>query len=89
MGTIDTSWSIAIYSEPFKFPNSLVVTDIDEKIFAFDDMYPNPTKGFVTIEAPTGAQLHITNLAGQMVKDINIYANVRNDITSLAAGYYL
>ncbi len=55
---------------------------------------PNPSKGLVTLELSTptneSAQIVITNLFGQVVKEFNVYTNQRNEVLLLnqPAGIY-
>lgn len=57
------------------------------------NLYPNPARSFIQVytgeEWPAGRQLSIYNLAGQVVKSINVNSqNARIDLTQLKAGMY-
>lgn len=52
-------------------------------------VYPNPTKGFLTIESNRPTTLQLVSVQGQHLRSVQIDAKTTIDITNLSPGVYL
>ncbi len=52
-------------------------------------VYPNPTKGFITIESNRPTTLQLVSVQGQFLRSIEIEAKTTIDLSNLSPGVYL
>jgi hypothetical protein len=76
------------------FSDSLVVNDIASSINEFRDLlsshvaiFPNPTKGIITIDAPFEFEVALTDLSGRVLKQFSKNASI--DLSDYTSGLYL
>ena len=74
-------------SKSFTFGNELNTTTFENSNQIF--LYPNPTKGFLTIESNRPTTLQLVSVQGQHLRSVQIDVKTTIDVTYLSPGVYL